>query len=62
MSIRWTPDTVELDWFPGKTQETLLKLQPGTFAAIGMSLGSSLGTQLFVKRLTARSFQLGILA
>jgi hypothetical protein len=56
MTIRWVLDTVELGQFPGRTQRHLLQLLPGTFTAIGISPD----TQLFVKRVTNRAFQLGV--
>jgi hypothetical protein len=56
MTIRWALDTVELKQFPGRTQEALLNLLPGTFTDIGISPD----TQLFVKRLTPCAFQVGV--
>lgn len=55
MSIRWALDTVDLEWFPGQTQDALVNLRPGTFTAIRISVE----TQLFVKRLTEKAFQVG---
>jgi hypothetical protein len=54
-SIRWVSETVELEFFPNQTQRALMGLRLGTFTAIKISID----TQLFVKRLTAKAFQLG---
>jgi hypothetical protein len=56
-SIRWAFDTVGLEWFPGDTQRALMQLRPGTFTAVRISEYP----QLFVKRLTERAFQLGVI-
>jgi len=55
-SIRWAFETVDLESFPSQTQRALMSLRPGTFTAIKISID----TQLFVKRLTGRAFQLGV--
>ncbi|HET9697417.1 MAG TPA: hypothetical protein VFP40_11165 [Terriglobales bacterium] len=56
MTIRWVPDTVELVHFPGQAQETLRNLNPGTFTTINVSTE----TKLFVKRLTQKTYQVGV--
>ena len=56
MTIRWVPDTVELVHFPGQTQETLRNLNLGTFTTISVSTE----TKLFVKRLTQKTYQVGV--
>jgi hypothetical protein len=56
MLIRWIPDTIDLERFPERTQAALRQLKAGSFAEIA----SSVDTQLMVKRLTDRAFQLGL--
>ncbi len=56
MLIRWSWETVELEKFPRHTQDTLRKLNAGTFTVITLAFD----TQLFVKRLTKSSYQLGL--
>jgi hypothetical protein len=54
--IRWSWETVELEKFPGHTQEALRRLRAGTFTVITLAFG----TQVFVKRLSQSSYQLGL--
>jgi hypothetical protein len=56
-SIRWAFNTVGLEWFPSHAQGVLIKLRPGTFTAVRISEYP----QLFVKRLTEKAFQLGVI-